>query len=234
MLQCVDSILDFAKLEHGALRSNAEVFDLHDCLREITGIYLTEAELKHITISVPLFQKQQQKQIENKSDNEETEQEKEKENEKERDEKEVNKKEDEKGKGKETEPKQRQQSLRRSRQSDDEDERDQIPRLIKTDPRRLRQILHNLLSNAIKFTPRGGTVSIDVTSKRKDLVASDVDLEDHDRHSSTPNVARRQTTNSCTEIVNDNHEVQQQQRQEQEERQTQHNVQVRVFILFYC
>jgi len=35
--------------------------------------------------------------------------------------------------------------------------------LVKGDPHRLRQVIWNLLSNAIKFTPRGGSVSIDLT-----------------------------------------------------------------------
>ena len=35
--------------------------------------------------------------------------------------------------------------------------------LVKGDPNRLRQVIWNLLSNAIKFTPRGGSVSIDLT-----------------------------------------------------------------------
>jgi PAS domain S-box len=35
--------------------------------------------------------------------------------------------------------------------------------LVKGDPNRLRQVIWNLLSNAIKFTPRNGSVSIDLT-----------------------------------------------------------------------
>ena len=35
--------------------------------------------------------------------------------------------------------------------------------LVKGDPNRLRQVIWNLLSNAIKFTPRGGSVNIDLT-----------------------------------------------------------------------
>jgi PAS domain S-box-containing protein len=37
------------------------------------------------------------------------------------------------------------------------------PCLVKGDPNRLRQVIWNLLSNAIKFTPRHGSVSIDLT-----------------------------------------------------------------------
>ena len=45
---------------------------------------------------------------------------------------------------------------------------------IEADQRRLRQILINLLSNAVKFTPRGGSVRLDVRLiKSNDPVASD-------------------------------------------------------------
>ncbi len=41
---------------------------------------------------------------------------------------------------------------------------------IEADPRAVKQVLLNLLTNAIKFTPEGGVVSVDITSKSAGLI----------------------------------------------------------------
>jgi len=46
---------------------------------------------------------------------------------------------------------------------------------ITADPRRLKQIMHNLLSNAVKFTPKGGSIKVEVEREGDELVISVTD-----------------------------------------------------------
>ena len=59
---------------------------------------------------------------------------------------------------------------------------DSIPESIKTDKRKLKQILYNLLSNALKFTPDGGQVRLSarlsVTGEDKRPSAVEISVSD--------------------------------------------------------
>ncbi|WP_425619035.1 ATP-binding protein [Anatilimnocola sp. NA78] len=53
-----------------------------------------------------------------------------------------------------------------------------IPSLITGDPNRLQQVFWNLLSNAVKFTPKGGTVSVEMERHKSSLRVSVRDTGD--------------------------------------------------------
>ncbi len=87
LLQILNDILDFAKLENGRLRLERIDFDLHETMARLSGIYQQLITAKGLKFVVPDYR--------------------------------------------------------------------HLPRFVKGDPLRLRQVLHNMLTNALKFTETG-------------------------------------------------------------------------------
>lgn len=110
LLQIINDILDFAKLENGRLHLECIDFDLHDAIARIVAIYEHLVAAKGLQFVVPDFSS--------------------------------------------------------------------LPRYVKGDPLRLRQVLHNLLANALKFTETGKITLAVYESTRNGRATLEFSVED--------------------------------------------------------
>ena len=72
----------------------------------------------------------------------------------------------------------------------------QGPPAVKGDPRRLRQVILNLLSNSIKFTPRAGTITVEV-----ECVEAEVLIHVRDTGVGVPAAERERIFEAFTQVV---------------------------------